>query len=161
MAVVLGLAGGELALPLQRQSHALKFGRACWRYFRTSTSRDAPAFPGGVLGRQPECVPTHRMHDREAARPLVPGDHIPQRVVAHMAHMDLAAGIRKHLQHVVFRLAVLRHIVHAEAAALGPGLLPFRFGGSEVVARTGFGAAVVVSFMVRCIGPRSVACRVL
>ena len=96
------------------------------------------AFAGGVLGRQAERVPAHRMHDREAARPLVAGDHVAQGVVAHMAHVDLAAGIGKHLQHVVFRLAVRRHIFHAEAGAFGPGLLPFRFGGGEVVARAGF-----------------------
>ena len=96
------------------------------------------AFARGVLGRQPERVPAHRVHHRMAARPLVPGHDIAQGVVADMAHVDLAAGIGKHLQHVVFRLAVRRHVCHAEAAAVGPCPLPFRFGGGEIVARARF-----------------------
>ena len=52
-----------------------------------------------------------------------------------MAHMDLPAGVREHLQHVVFGLVVGRHIRHAEASALGPRALPARFGLAEVIAR--------------------------
>ncbi len=40
------------------------------------------------------------------ARPLVARHHVAQRVVAHMPHVDLAAGVGEHLQHVVFRPAV-------------------------------------------------------
>ena len=98
---------------------------------------------------------------------LVAGDHVAQRVVADMPHVDLAAGIGEHLQHVVFRLAVGRHVVHAEAAALGPGALPRRLGGGEIVARSGFGAALgrgavdCVSFMAGCIGRGGAAAQVL
>ena len=52
-----------------------------------------------------------------------------------MPHVDLAAGVGEHLQHVVFGPAVGGHVFDGEAAALGPGLLPARLGLGEVVAQ--------------------------
>ena len=135
MAVIFRIAGGELALPLERQPHALQLGAHGGDVFAGPLRRMDAALARRVLGRQAERVPAHRMHHREAARPLVARHHVAQRVVAHMAHVDLPAGIREHLQHVVFRLVVGRHVRHPEAAALGPGALPARFGLAEIVAR--------------------------
>ena len=135
MAVIFRIAGGELALPLERQPHALQLGAHGGDVLAGPLRRMDAALARRVLGRQAERVPAHRMHHREAARPLVARHHVAQRVVAHVAHVDLPAGIREHLQHVVFRLVVGRHVRHAEAAALGPGALPARFGLAEVVAR--------------------------
>ena len=55
----------------------------------------------GILRRQPERIPAHRMQHGEALRPLVARDHVAQRVVAHVAHVDPAGRIGKHLEHVV------------------------------------------------------------
>ena len=135
VAVICRIAGGELALPVERQSHALQLGAHGGDVLAGPLRRMDAALARRVLRRQAERVPAHRMHHREAARPLVARHHVAQRVVAHVAHVDLPAGIREHLQHVVFRLAVGRHVRHAEAAALGPGALPARLGRAEVVAR--------------------------
>ena len=56
----------------------------------------------GVLGRQAERVPAHRMQHVEALRALVARDHVAERVVAHVAHVDAARRIGEHLEHVVF-----------------------------------------------------------
>ena len=92
------------------------------------------ALASGVFGGQTEGVPAHRMQHGETTRPLVARHHVTERVVAHMAHVDLARRIREHLQHVVFGFAVSRHVFHAEAGCCVPGSLPTRFGGAEIVA---------------------------
>ena len=61
-------------------------------------------------------------------RAFVARHHIAQRVVTHMAHMDLAAGVGEHLQHIVFLRALRRHIRHHKTGAIPPGLLPARLG---------------------------------
>ena len=136
LAVIGRIAGGELARPVERQAHALQLG---------AHGGDVGAGPGGgmdaalarrVLGRQAERVPAHRVQHRVAPRPLVARHHVAERVVAHMPHVDLAAGVGKHLQHVVFRLAVASARRRTrEAAALVPHALPVRLGGGEIVAR--------------------------
>src|SRR6185312_12626608 len=72
---------------------------------------------------------------RVAARPLVARHHVAQRVVAHMPHVDLAAGVWEHLEHVVFWAAVGRHVLGAEAAARLPFTLPAWLRLAEIVAR--------------------------
>ena len=81
-----------------------------------------------VLGGQAEGVPAHRVHDHMAPRPLVPRDHVTQRVVAHMSHVDLPAGVREHLKNIKLLRIRRWDIRHGEAAALLPGGLPPRFG---------------------------------
>src|SRR3546814_4711267 len=61
------------------------------------------ALDGGVLGRQPERIPAHGMQHVESARLLVARHDVAERVVPHMAHVDAARRIGKHLEHVVFR----------------------------------------------------------
>src|SRR4051812_50196058 len=77
------------------------------------------------------------MHDGESPCALVASDHIAERVIPHVSHVDPAAGIREHLQHVVFWLAIGWDVGDAEAAVIRPRLLPPGFGGGEVVTRDG------------------------
>ena len=86
----------------------------------------------GVLGRHAEGVPAHRMQHVEAPRPLVARDHVAHRIIAHMAHMDAARRIGKHLQHVIFRPRIV--VAGAEHRRLVPDLLPFGFRFAGVVA---------------------------
>ena len=57
-----------------------------------------------VLGRQPERVPADRMQHAHAAHRREPRDHVADGVVAHVAHVDVARGVREHLQHVLLGL---------------------------------------------------------
>ena len=135
VAVIFRIAGGELALPVERQAHALQLGAHGGDVVPCPLRRMDAALARRVLRRQAERVPAHRMQHGEPARPLVARHHVAQRIVAHMAHVDVPAGVREHLQHVVFRLVVRRHVGDAETAALRPGALPARFGLAEVIAR--------------------------
>ena len=137
VAVIGRIAGGELARPVEREAHALQLGAHRGDVVPGPFGRVDAALARRVLGRQAERVPAHRVQHVEAAGPLVARHHVAQRVVADVPHVDLAAGIGEHLQHVVFRLAGGGHVRHAEAAALGPGALPSRLGRVEIVARLG------------------------
>ncbi len=134
LAIVARLAGGEFARPVEREAHALQLG-AHGRDIVPGPLRGMDtALARRILGGQAERVPAHRMHHIEAARPAVAGNDITQRVVADMPHMDLARGVREHLEHIVFRAGILRPVGDGEAGAVLPGLLPDGIGGAEVVA---------------------------
>ena len=135
MPVIAGVAGGEFPPPVQRQPHALQLGAHIGDIVPGPFARMDLALPRRILRRQPERIPPHRVQHRITARPLIPRHHIAERVVAHMPHMDLAAGIREHLQYIVFRLAIRRHIFHPEDAAGVPGLLPTRLGSLKIKTR--------------------------
>ena len=59
---------------------------------------------GGILGRQPEGVPTHGMKHVVPAHPLVARQRVADRVITDVADVQRAAGVGKHLQHVEFGL---------------------------------------------------------
>ena len=139
LAVIVGQAGGDLAVPVQRQAEPLQGGAHGLDVGQRPAGRIAAPLAGGVLGRQAERIPAHRMQHRMAARPLVARHHVAERVVADVPHMQLAAGIGEHLEHVVFRPVRRRDVRHVEAAATVPGVLPARLSAAEVVARPGRG----------------------
>src|SRR5207249_3650130 len=84
---------------------------------------------GGVLGGEAEGVPAHRMEDVLAAHPLVARHDVSDRVVADVAHVDAARGIREHLEAVVLRPA--RVLADTEAPGLLPPPLPLRLDRPE------------------------------
>ena len=56
-----------------------------------------------LLGGKSESIPTHRMKDVEAAHPLEARNNVGGGVAFHVPDVKaLAAGIGKHVQHVVF-----------------------------------------------------------
>jgi hypothetical protein len=59
-------------------------------------------FNRGILGRQAEGIPTHRLQHVFAVHAHESRKHVADRVVAHVPHVAAAAGIRKHRQAVVF-----------------------------------------------------------
>ena len=135
LAVIWRVAGREFARPVQRQSHALQFGAHIGDVLMGPFGRMHAALACGVFRRQAERVPAHRVQHGKAARALVARHHVAQRIVANMPHVDLAAGIREHLQHIIFGLAVGRQILDMEAAVPVPFLLPARLCGPEIVTR--------------------------
>ena len=131
VAVVAGIAGGDLARPVERQPHALELVAHLGDVGVGPGRRVDALLHRGVLGRQAESIPAHRMQHVEALGPLHPGQHVAHGVVADMAHVDAPRRIGEHLQDVVFRAR--RIGLGAEHAALRPDLLPLRLGGAEGV----------------------------
>ncbi len=140
MLVIGRIAGGDLAAPIERQPH---------RFELLLHRRDVVVGPSlgmdlalrcGVLGRQAEGVPAHRMQHVHAHRALVARHHVAHGVVAHVAHMDAPRRIGEHLQHVVFRPRV--GVRRGEDSALVPDFLPARLGVAGVVAVDGHRFAI-------------------
>ena len=132
MAVIGGVAGGDLARPVERQAHRLEL-----RAHRVDVGVGPLGGMGGVLhrgvlGRHAERVPAHRVQHVEAARALVARHHVAHRVVAHMAHMDAPRGVREHLEHVILRPRIV--VARGEYRPVGPDLLPLLLGFADVVA---------------------------
>ena len=120
LAVVLRVAGGELAAPVDREARAASSAPASWRCSGRSrppacTPFSIAAFSAGM----PKASQPIGMQHVEAARQLVAGDHVAHRVVAHVPHVDAPRRIGEHLQHVVLRP---RRVAHgAEEAGRVPG----------------------------------------
>ena len=102
--IVLGVARNDRAVPIVGQAHALE-GRLLRLDVRVRPFRRvAVMLDGGVLGWQTESIPPHGVKHIEAAHLRVTGDHVADRVVAHMPHVDIARRIREHLEHVLLGL---------------------------------------------------------
>src|SRR6266478_874174 len=86
-----------------------------------------------VFGRQAEGVPAHRMHHVESAHALHARHDVPDRVVAHVAHVHRAARVRQHFQDVILRLRRVR--LRFEYARLRPALLPLLLDFLRIVPR--------------------------
>ena len=107
-------------------------GGACSRCSRASSSRVDPALDRGVLGRQAERVPAHRVHDVVAAHAHACA-RSRRRGCSSCAWPDvqIARGIRQHLEHVVLRARV---VVARDVDALAlPALLPRALDGAKIV----------------------------
>src|SRR5690606_25346568 len=95
-AVVVGLAGGQFTRPVQCQPELVELllhvvdvlvGPGGWRYF---------VLDGGVFRRHTERIPAHGLHYVFAQHALIAADYIANGVVAHVAHVQATAGVRKH-----------------------------------------------------------------
>ena len=87
----------------------------------------------GILGRQAEGIPAHRMQHIIALGAAEAGDDIAHGVVADMAHMDAPRRIGEHLQHIAFGLVGMGR--RGEQGARVPFRLPVFFGFLGVVTR--------------------------
>ncbi len=144
VAVIGRVAGGDLARPIEGEAHALQLGAHRGDVLRRPASRMHTPLARRVLRRQPERVPAHRVEHGMAARPLVAGDYIAKRVVPHVPHVDLAAGVGKHFKDVILRPRVaVRPVGDGEAAMCRPFRLPTRLGGAEIIAWRGLGRDLI------------------
>ena len=130
--VVVGIAGGELALPVDRQPHGLELGAHGVDVLVGPFARVDLALHGRVLGRQAEGVPAHGMEHVEPLGAHVAGHHVAQRVVAHVPHVNAPRRIGEHLE--LIALGLLALVLGAEGVALLPHLLPVLLAHGRVVA---------------------------
>ena len=132
VAVIAGVAGGDLAAPVDGEPHRAELSPHRGDVLVGPRPRVDALLHGRVLGRHAERVPAHRVQHVEAARPLVARHHVAHRVVAHMPHMDAPGRVGEHLEHVVFR--AVRVGRDDEGSALLPHRLPAGFALFDVVA---------------------------
>src|SRR5687767_7298095 len=90
---------------------------------------------GGVLGRQAESVVAHGPKHLKAAPAAHVTDHVADRVVEDVSHVELARWVGEHLDHVGLApvaIAGLR-VRHRERALVLPDALPARLDLLRVV----------------------------
>ncbi len=129
--VVGGIAGRDLAAPVQRQAHRLELPLHGGDVLVGPGARMDLVGHGRVFGRHAEGVPAHGVKHVEPAGALVARHHVPHGVVAHMAHVDAPGGVREHLEHVVFCARVV--VAGCEHAPLVPYALPAGFRCAGVI----------------------------
>jgi hypothetical protein len=121
-AVVLRLAGGDLAIPVQGQPQHLHLPPDALDVVQRAGARVNLVADGRVLRRQAQGVPAHGVEHVAALHAVKTGQQIPDHIYAHMAHVQVARRIGKHLQDVEFLL--LRINFRPEETFFLPGLLP-------------------------------------
>ena len=109
-AVVLDLVRGRLAVPVDHPAQAPHLGSDVRDVPLDDLARMPALADRGVLGGQAERVEAHRAHHAPAGAPPVMRDHVAQRVVEDVPHVQRPGGVREHLEHVELPLR------------LGPGL---------------------------------------
>ena len=113
-AVVFGAAGGDFALPIQRKAQALQLLAHIGNVFIRPFGRRDLVVNRRVFGGHAERVPTHRLQHVEPLHFFEAAAHVADGVVAHMPHVQLAAGIGEHGEAVKFGFgSVFGHIERA------------------------------------------------
>ncbi len=122
-AVVVRAAGREFAGPVDRVPERLQLPAHVLDVGVRPLRRRGVVLDRGVFRRQAERVPAHRLQHVLAVHALEAADHVADRVVAHVAHVQGTRRVRQHRQHVVLGFAaVFRDLV-------GAGTRPIRLGG--------------------------------
>ena len=130
-AVILGRAGGQLALPVDAETQAFELAAHIGDVFVSPFGRRGAVFQRRVFGGHAEGVPTHRLHHVKAVQKFEAGKDVADGVVAHMPHMQLAAGVGKHGKTIKFGFG--RVFFGMKDATLRPRLLRGRFGERRLV----------------------------
>ena len=145
--VVAWIAGGDFARPVDRQTHGLHLLLHVGNVVKRPLGGRHAVFECGVFGGQAKGVPAHGHQDVVALHAQIAREHVVDGVVAHMAHVQLAAGIGQHGAGV--ELLFARVFAHAVDVALHPSGL-----------QGAFELGVVVFFLhgVRRINPAEAEC---
>ena len=130
VAVIVRLAGGDLAAPVERETQALQLRLHVGDVLARPAAGVHALFHGGVFGGHAEGVPAHGMQHLKALHRLVAGQYVAHGIVAHMADMDAPRRIGKHLQHIGAGLGT--GIIGAEALGLVPRSLPAPVGHGRI-----------------------------
>ena len=139
-AVVLRVAGVEHAVPVERAGVAAHRRLLLLDVLVRPADRVLAALDGGVLGGQAEGVPADRVHDVEAALHPVARDDVAERVRLGVAHVQVARGVREHVEDVLLGPVVVG-AARAERRELVPDRQPPLLDRRDVV-----GVADVVRF---------------
>ena len=130
-AVVLGRAGRELARPVVGEAELRELLAHLGDVRVGPRRRRRVVLDRRVLGGQPERVPAHRLEHVEPPHALVARDHVADRVVPDVTHVQAAARVREHAEAVV--LLPIRILRDAERLGVAPGVLHGRLDRAEVV----------------------------
>ena len=133
-AVVGGVARVEPPGPIERHPHALERGRLLLDVGVGPLLRGNTALDGRVLRGQAERVPTDRMQHVVAAHRLVAGHRVAAAERLGMAHVQVARGVREHVERVEPGPGIVRILGRAVQTLVGPHLLPLRLDLGCVVA---------------------------
>ena len=126
-AVVIGQARRYLGGPVVAQAHAPHLPPHRGNVLERPLRRRRIVLQRRVFRGQPERIPPHRVQHVVPAHPHKPRQRIANRVVAHVPHVQLAAGIRQHLQAIELRLRRVMPLGRIQRAVLIPPRLPLRF----------------------------------
>jgi hypothetical protein len=94
--VVIGAAGRDFARPVDGEAHRLHLLLHVRDVVVRPLRRRHVVGDRGVFRRHAERVPTHRHQHVVAVHPQIAVHHVIDRVVAHVAHVQLARRIRQH-----------------------------------------------------------------
>ena len=91
-----------------------------------------PSVPRRVLRGQPEGVPPHGVQHAPPARPhaVEVGEGVGDGVDADVAHVQMAGGVREHVQYVI--LGLIRIVRRPVSLVLLPVVLPLTINGLNV-----------------------------
>ena len=123
--VVRRLTGGKLARPVDRVAHLAQLGLHVTDVGVGPLRRRGVVLDRGVLRRQAERVPAHRLQHVVAGHALVAADDVADRVVAHVTHVQSARRVRQHRQAI--ELGFVRGFVDLECPVVIPVALSGRF----------------------------------
>ena len=140
MHVIVRTAGGELARPVDRVAERLQLAAHVLDVGVGPLGRRGLVLDRGVLGRQAERIPAHRLQHVLALHALVAADHVADGVVAHVAHVQGAGRVRQHREAVELRLG--RVLVHLVGALCVPVLLRGGFHRLRLIALAGVAAGL-------------------
>ncbi len=132
-AVVARVARRDLAIPVVRETEPAQLEAHVVDVVVRPAGGVRAVLDRRVLGRQAEGVPPDRMQDAEAGHAPLPRDHVTDRVVADVPHVDVSRRVREHLEDVVGGRARIRH--GRERPLRRPALLPPPLDRLRLVAR--------------------------
>ncbi len=95
-AVVLGRAGGEFAFPVDGEAERLELAAHVVDVGVSPPGRRHVVLQRGIFSRHAEGIPAHRLQYVVALHLVKTREHIADRVVAHVPHVQLARGVREH-----------------------------------------------------------------
>ena len=101
-AVVLRRTGGQLPLPVIAEAQALQLTAHVVDVLVSPPGRRHLVLDGRPFRRQAEGVPAHGLEHVLPEHALVARDHVPDGVIAHVAHVQATARVGEHGQAIVF-----------------------------------------------------------
>ena len=131
-AVVLRVAGDDLAFPVEARAHGAELLAHALDVPVGPLLRVDAALDGGVLGGQAEGVEAHGEEHVVALHAAEAGERVGGRHGVPVARVEIARGVGKHREHVPGRALV---VVAGVVDAVGlPAFAPLRLNGVRVVA---------------------------
>ena len=142
--VVLGRAGRDLAAPVDGQAHGQHLSLHVGDVVVGPLRGGYLVLHRRVFRGQAEGVPAHGHEHVEALHPQMTGQHVVDGVVAHVPHVQLAAGVGQHGAGVELLLArVFGHAVDITRVPIGMGR-GFHLGGDVLFIHPGIVGAGVL-----------------